>query len=39
MSLDLIISIIAYIVAIWSGYFRFKKEQYQTCFHPLIWTA
>lgn len=33
MSIDLIISIIAYIVAIWSGYFRFKKEQYQTCFH------
>lgn len=33
MSIDLIISIIAYIVAIWSGYFRFKKEQYQFCFN------
>lgn len=32
MSIDLIISIIAYIVAIWSGYYFFKKKQYQTCF-------
>lgn len=32
MSIDLIISIIAYIVAIWTGYFHFKKDQYQFCF-------
>lgn len=32
MSIDLIISIIAYIVAIVSGYFYFRKEQYKFCF-------
>ena len=32
MPFELIISVIAFFVVIGSGYFRFKNNQYQTCF-------